>query len=300
MAILLLPVIKAITMLFSIMFIGTLYNRLFKSSSWYIASTKALFNIVYWILVPLTFVEKFSATGVSSILLFPLVSLSIYLLIAYAIIWKINFKDKETKYIVFLNSINQNNLFIGYPVLYAIFKDATMSLLFGLISIILVIIVPDFLGSGSLFSKRLLINPVVIGLAIGLFIHYFSSNGNEVTSALSWVPSALSYLSIFMMGVQLTLNFKSVLFDKKAFLIMNVIKFAVNPLVYIPIMYAFNLPVLYRQEALVLGIMPPATLNVVMAYKYNWHPDYVASSIFIMTIMSLLFVILVSFVFNIL
>ena len=142
-----------------------------------------LFDLVYWVLTPLTFIKSFSGSGITSVLLFPFVALTANLLVTGAMIWRMKFEDDQTKHIVLIHSVNQNNLFIGYPVLYSAFGNATMALYFGLVAFVYTILVPDILGSGKPSLKTIAVNPVTIGFALGNLMHYADA------SAASRVPN---------------------------------------------------------------------------------------------------------------
>ncbi|HEW64310.1 AEC family transporter [Fervidicoccus fontis] len=297
----LVPVLESIALLFAIMFAGFFYKRLFINYNWYPTTAKILFNIVYWVLTPLTFINNFSESGIMSVLIFPFVAITTFVLIAGVIICKMSFKDKETKYVVLINSVNQNNLFIGYPVLYSAFRNATMSLYFGLISFIYAILIPDIIGSGKVLSKRIILNPVILGFFMGNVIHYATPYiASNIPILLFWAPKALVYLSIFVMGMQLT--FGTDIFResfRKAFYVMAFMRFVLNPIVYLPYIYIFHISQLYMYETILLGIMPPATLNTIMALKYNWHPNFTASSTLILTIISLILATILIMLFGI-
>ncbi len=286
----LMPVLGSISLMFAIMFVGYLYKRVFARYKWYPVSSRTLYNIVYWVLTPLTFIESFSKTGITGMLALPFASITAYALVAAVIIWRMDFGDEKAKYVVLLNSINQNNLFVGYPILYSAFGDATMALYFGLLSFAYTILAPEIITGGATLSLRLLTNPVVIGFALGNLIHYATpSIAATISNMLCWTPKTISYLSIFVMGMLLDLS-RGWLSNKlkRAFYTTALIKFVLNPLAYLPFILLFHLPPLYAYETIVLGVMPPAVLNTVMAAKYGWHPEFTASSIFILTIASLI------------
>jgi len=283
------PVLRSIGDLFAIMFAGFLYKSYLRKFRWYSFTARTLFDIVYWVLTPLTFIKSFSATGVTSVLLFPFVALTANLIVAGSIVWRMDFGDGQTKRIVLIHSVNQNNLFIGYPVLYSAFGNATMSLYFGLVAFVYTILVPDIIGNGKPSMRTFLVNPVILGFAFGNVIHYaVPSAAWHVPYLLFWTSNALVYLSIFVMGMQLSFSAR-VLKGKlrHALYVIGLMRFVLNPLIYVPFIFIFRLPRLFAYESLLLGIMPPATLNTVMALKYKWDPEFASSSTLILTVISL-------------
>lgn len=287
--------IEAISLLFALMFAGSIFRARFSSATWFGWASRILINFLYWILVPITFIDTFSTRGLSTDLILPLLSS----LILIATVWGIvkAFKPIEDPSIekgIILNSTVQNNLFVGFPVLYSLFGDAVMSLYFGFIAFIFAILLPDLMGKGKFSFLTILENPVIIGMLIGLTIHYtLPPFSQEVASALFWAPSLLSYLSIFATGLSLQMSLEPVKRYNRAFLINALFKFVLNPIVNLFLLVFFSLPPLYRNEVIILSLMPPASFNTVMAMKYNWKPEFVASSSFFLTIASLLLVLAV-------
>ncbi len=271
------------------MFAGFFYKHCLERFGWYRATAKALFYVLYWLLTPLTFIRSFSNSGITSVLLFPFVALTANLLVAGAIVSRLKFDDDQTKHVVLIHSVNQNNLFIGYPVLYSAFGNATMSLYFGLVAFVYTILVPDIIGSGKPSLKTLAANPVIIGFALGNLIHYGApSMACRVPSFLFWTSNALVYLSIFVMGMQLSFSARVLRGElRHALYVIALMRFVLNPLVYVPLILVFRISRLFAYESILLAIMPPATFNTVMALKYNWDPEFASSSTLILTVFSL-------------
>jgi len=281
---------EAIALLFGLMIIGSLFRRSFYDKSWFQPFSKGLIDFVYWILVPLTFIENFSRSGVSRDLVIPLISSVLLIAIVWSAVRSSHcIADKNIEKGVILNSTIQNNLFVGFPVLYSLFGDATMSLYFGFIAFIFAVLLPDIMGRGRFTAEALVKNPVIIGMILGSSVHYaFGQISSYISSLLFWAPSALSYISIFATGLALQMNTEPIKKNLKAFLISFAFKFALNPAVNLLLLSLFSIPPLYRNEIIILSFMPPASFNTVMAMKYGWNPEFVASSSFAMTVISLI------------
>ncbi len=286
--------IEAISLLFALMIAGSIFKVRFSSERWFARASKTLIDFIYWILVPLTFIETFSIRGITSDLVLPFLSSTILITAVWIIMRFFRpISDSSIEKGVLLNSTVQNNLFVGFPVLYSLFKDAVMSLYFGFVAFIFAILLPDVMGKGKFSISIFLKNPVIIGMAIGLAIHLtIPTLSSDISSTLFWAPTILSYLSIFATGLALQMNLEPVKKNSKAFLINAIFKFILNPFVNIVLLNFFHLPPLYRNEVIILSLMPPASFNTVMAMKYNWEPEFVASSSFFLTMVSLVLVII--------
>ncbi|MEM3182495.1 MAG: AEC family transporter [Fervidicoccaceae archaeon] len=285
----------AISLLFSLMILGSIFRAYFSSRSWFEKFSKGLISFIYWLLVPLTFIDTFSSRGLSKDLVLPLASSTLLIIIVWVIVKVLKIADeKSIERGVILNSTIQNNLFVGFPVLFSLYGDATMSIYFGFVAFVLVILVPDLMGRGNFYLLAFLKNPVIIGMAIGLFIHYTSPElSSYISTYFFWVPSLLSYLSIFATGLALRMDPEPIKKYKSEVIATTVFKFILNPAVNLLLLSFFSLPHLYRNEVIILSFMPPASLNTVMAMRYNWRPDFVASSSFLLTVVSLPIVLLV-------
>lgn len=281
------------------MLLGSLFRSTLSSRSWFDRATKGLINFLYWFLVPLTFIGTFSVRGITKDLILPFTSSTFLVIVVWALIKLTKpTRDPSIQKGILLNSTVQNNLFVGFPVLYSFYGDAFMSLYFGFVAFIFAILLPDIMGKGKPSLKIILTNPVIIGMFAGLAIHYLVAGiSNVVSSALYWAPTLLSYLSIFATGISLRMNLGPIKENKGGFIATAIFKLMVNPIVNLILLQFFTLPALYRDEVILLSFMPPASFNTVMTMKYGWKPEFVASSSFFLTIASL---VIVSIVYHIL
>jgi len=252
---------------------------------------KLLVDIVYYVLIPIAFVKTYMERGlgasdaviVSSFVFFTFFTLFTVRLVSRSM-------PMEYRNALFLVSTFPNAVFLGFPVSMALFGTIHVASIYGLATLALNILVPEAIAIGRPSMVRILTIPALYGFTIGVLGHYLAPSwlASLAIEALKWAPQALSYTATAVLGARLPLGL-SVLRGKVFFLTVAAIyRFVVAPVFTLVFMLISGTDFNTCIQMIVVSMMPPAVLNTLIADRYGWHPELVASVTLILTIVLIL------------
>lgn len=248
---------------------------------------KLLADVTYYLLIPLAFfytysMRKLEVGDLLTVLYFLLfTALMLFLLI------RRGGSDGNAGYKLglFLASTFPNAVFLGFPVSLSIFGTIRVAAVFGLATLALNVLVPDFLSLRRISWRKAIGIPALHGFLAGVLVN---SLGNpHITSAvslLSPVPMVLSYTATFLLGMRLSPSISATRESARFMLITSAIRFALAPL----LAYVYSRALFIDRDTMlqlvVISSMPPAVLNTLIAERYGWRPELVSTSTFIITL----------------
>ncbi|MEM1732362.1 MAG: AEC family transporter [Desulfurococcaceae archaeon] len=250
---------------------------------------KHLVNVTYYVLIPLSFVKTYGEKGVTMDDLGVLITFVIYLILLFSMntliqrIMAIN--DKALSNAILITGAFPNSIFLGFPVSMLFFNDIKIASTLGLVTLLLNIIIPDMMAIGKTSLIKIFTLPALIGFMIGIVIHYgFGDIVDVISTTMYWVPLTTSYLATSVLGMRLSI--KSTTFKKffKSMLVVSVYRFILAPLIAMTISMSMGMNWTSTLQLVLIMSMPPAVMNTIIAQKYRWNPEMVATITFILTI----------------
>lgn len=190
-----------------------------------------------------------------------------------------------------------NTMFIGVPIITSLFGDAGVPylLLYFLANTILFWSVGNYFlaksQTGSTFSLSSLlkiINPALIGFAIGLLILYYNIHiPTYLDSSLGYLKDLITPLSLIYMGSTIgSLSFKNLGSPVDTVLIV-LLRFLVSPAIVILIFMAFPMPDLMEKVFVVCAGLPVMGSVSIVAGRYGGDAGYASFMTALTTFLSL-------------
>jgi len=247
-------------------------------------------KIIYYIILPLVFIDTFARRGLELADLSILIVSVTYVVISIVVLLFIPFKKNGAlRKAVLLMSIFQNNVFLGFPVLLLLYNDISAAAMYSLIIFVLHISVAGLLAGGReniLYSVAKI--PVLYGFILGTLIHYtIYRQYLSIAFILSPFHTILSYGAVYVLGYTLPLTLGHVREYMEVLYITSIWRLGVSPLIHYILLLLVPIPLLYYKEIMVLSFLPPAVMNTVIARIYGWKPEVVASITMILTLITL-------------
>ncbi|MEM4717739.1 MAG: AEC family transporter [Desulfurococcaceae archaeon] len=248
-----------------------------------------LIKAVYYILIPLAFTSIFLERGLTLLDLYVFIYYIVFIVILHATTTRTkNIRDNMA---LFLVSSFPNSVFLGFPVVLAVLGRIYIAAIFGVITVVLNIVVPDIISAGKISLKPVFSSTGFIGFLIGVLAHYITgSYAYVIYSYIHWSSSLLSYAATFTMGMRIPVSISVSAELKKAMIHTCIYRFIAAPLLAYAFSFIFGIRSLDRTELVVVSSMPPAVMNALVAEKYKWDSQLVALIIALMTIIYLLLV----------
>lgn len=249
-----------------------------------------LTDLVYWVLIPLTFFKTFGERGLNISDLWVLASFLLFMSLVFVFVYKLRHYDGYgVKEAIFLTSVFPNSVFLGFPVSMAFFGTIEMASIFGFFTVTLNVVIPDFMHSERPALSKLLKHPVTIGFLSGLALHYvFTEHVVLVSNALFWASPLMSYLSALILGLRLPVRFSVLKKYLREALLVGLFRFILSPLTSLLFVLVFEISWFRGLQLILVSSMPPALINIIMSQKHGWKPELVSAVTAILTLFNLL------------
>lgn len=259
-----------------------------RKSNLYVALVTTLTRVVYYVLVPLGLAAVFLRRGLLLADLYVAVYYALLLATIYAVARHIKASSPEA---FFLVSAFPNSVFLGFPVVIVLFGRIDIAAVFGTLTLLLNILVPEFMAKKKASLSALLGSPPLLGFAVGVAGHFtLGSLAEVVYEYLYWSPLLLSYTATFVMGLRMPLKLSIEAYERKFIALVAACRFAIAPALALGVGFASSLSTTRVAELAVVAAMPPAVMNVVVAGRYNWEPELVAKTVAFLTVVFLVLV----------
>ena len=233
--------------------------------------------------------EELKSNIVKCFIYSPLV-LIITMIISYILLLPIK---SDKKVIMQFANVFSNCGFIGFPVIYSIFggEGVIYASIFNMFFTIGVWTYGVILFNGNIEKndiKKVLINPSIIAVMIGLIIMVFKINIPEVLySTLDLVGGVTAPLSMIIIGVILgNTNIKNYIKDWNIYC-SAFLKLIIVPGALIIISKIINDNSIVSKTLIILAAMPAAAMTTILAEKFDKEREYSAVIVFITTLFSL-------------
>lgn len=273
---------------------------------------KSISSIVVKIALPLDIfvsvlknLDKNKLIELSSFLIYPIITVVISYVIAYAIV-KI-FRIKRGRRGIFMNAVaNANTIFIGLPLNIALFGSISMPFFLicyisntistWIFGVFLIANDSESVKENKLRIKKIL-SPPLIGFLIGIiFLILDIKIPVFLNSTFTYLGHLVTPLALIYIGIMLCdSGLINIRFDKDTILAL-IGRFIIAPLIMIVILvisiYIFNinLPLLLKQTFIVQSATPMLAVLPILASEYNCDVKYATN---LVTISTLLFVIVI-------
>lgn len=154
--------------------------------------------------------------------------------------------------------------------------------------------------SGSVF-KKVATNPCIIAIYIGIIVMIAKMYGINlpapVTQTLAAISSCNTALSMFVIGGILTEVSGDEILDKEVFF-YSFVRLIALPLIILFITRLLRLDVLPANVCVLLSAMPAASATAMLAQKYNANAKYASKLVFVSTMLSLITLPIITFLFQ--
>ncbi|ADV65135.1 Auxin Efflux Carrier [Desulfurococcus mucosus DSM 2162] len=248
---------------------------------------RVLVDVVYRVLIPLAFLKTYLERGLDSgdtwiafsFIVFTFVSAVSLSLIARG-------RPREYYGALFLASTFPNAVFLGFPVSMALFGSIHVASIYGLVTLVLNVLLPDLMAVSGFSLRRILLMPALLGFIAGLGGHYAAPSWfvNWITSALWWAPQALSYTATAVLGARLPLRMDVLRRNRRFLGVVALYRFLISPAVTALVLLVSRVDVGLSIQAVTVSLMPPAVMNTLIAERHGWMPELVASTTFLLTL----------------
>ena len=198
------------------------------------------------------------------------------------------------KVIMQFANVFSNCGFIGFPIIFSIFggEGVIYASIFNMFFTIFVWTYGVILFNGKMERKdfkKVLLNPAIIAVFIGLIIMIFKVNIPEViNSTLDLVGGMTSPLSMIIVGVILG-NAKVINYLKDCTIYYScILKLIVVPYILLFISNGINDNSIVSKTLIILSAMPAAAMTSILAENFDKEKEYSAVIVFITTLFSLI------------
>lgn len=259
---------------------------------------RGLTEILLKITLPLMIVSSFVFTfdesmekNITKTFIYAFLTFVIVAIISYLLL--IPIKSKKRKILQFAN-VFSNCGFIGFPIMENIygFEGVIYTSIFNMYFAIFTWTYGIMIFTGKVTFKeikKVLLNPCVIAVYIGVFIMKFNIQIPIVIySTIKTVGSMTSPLSMIIVGVILSkANIKENLKDWTIYY-GSIIKLLVIPILLYLITLIINDNSKVANTMLILSAMPAAAMTSILAENFNKEKEYAAVIVFFTTLISLI------------
>ncbi len=282
--------VTEIAVMSGLILLALLVNYLYNGKAFYEPLVNTLTNVVYWVLIPLTFFKTFGERGLNVSDLWVLASFLTFMFVVFVFVYKLlRCEGGGVREAVFLASVFPNAVFLGFPVSMAFFGTLDMASIYGFFTVTLNVIIPDFMHSERFAVGKFLKHPVTIGFLTGLTLHYgFREYVALVSNVLFWVGPLMSYLSAVILGLRLPVRLSILKKYSREALLVGTFRFLVSPLISLLFVLIFGISWFRGLQLILVSSMPPALINIIMSQKHGWRPELVSAVTAILTLLNLL------------
>ena len=297
-------IINGVIALFLIMLIGV-----YGSKRKIITPTinKGLTNILLEISLPCLVVSSFIfdmnddlKSNIIKCFIYSPISLIITMIVSYIALYPIK---SDKKIIMQFANVFSNCGFVGFPIIYSIFGNEGIiyASIFNMYFTIFLWTYGVLLYTGKVSFKdikKVILNPSIIAVVIGLIIMIFNLNlPTVILNTLDLVGSLTGPLSMIIVGVILSkANFIKYLKDFTIYY-SAFLKLILLPIILIIISKVINDNSIVVKTLIVLTAMPAAAMTSILAESYEKEVEYSAIIVFITTLLFLVtFPILLKFI----
>ena len=287
-------IINGVIALFLIMLIGV-----YGSKRKIITPTinKGLTNILLEISLPCLVVSSFifdmnddlKSTIIKCFIYSP-ISLIITMIVSYIALYPIK---SDKKIIMQFANVFSNCGFVGFPIIYSIFGNEGIiyASIFNMFFTIAVWTYGVMLFNGNIDKKdlkKVLLNPSIIAVIIGLIIMIFKINIPDVLySTLELVGGLTSPLSMIIIGVILgNANILKYLKDYTIYY-SSLLKLILLPCILILVSRIINDTSMVSKTLIIITAMPAAAMTSILAENFDKEKEYSAVIVFITTLIFL-------------
>ena len=287
-------IINGVIALFLIMLIGV-----YGSKRKIITPTinKGLTNILLGISLPCLVVSSFIfdmnddlKSNIIKCFIYSPISLIITMIVSYIALYPIK---SDKKIIMQFANVFSNCGFVGFPIIYSIFGNEGIiyASIFNMFFTIAVWTYGVMLFNGNIDKKdlkKVLLNPSIIAVIIGLIIMIFKINIPDVLySTLELVGGLTSPLSMIIIGVILgNANILKYLKDYTIYY-SSLLKLILLPCILILVSRIINDTSMVSKTLIIITAMPAAAMTSILAENFDKEKEYSAVIVFITTLIFL-------------
>ena len=287
-------IINGVIALFLIMLIGV-----YGSKRKIITPTinKGLTNILLEISLPCLVVSSFIfdmnddlKSNIIKCFIYSPISLIITMIVSYIALYPIK---SDKKIIMQFANVFSNCGFVGFPIIYSIFGNEGIiyASIFNMFFTIAVWTYGVMLFNGNIDKKdlkKVLLNPSIIAVIIGLIIMIFKINIPDVLySTLELVGGLTSPLSMIIIGVILgNANILKYLKDYTIYY-SSLLKLILLPCILILVSRIINDTSMVSKTLIIITAMPAAAMTSILAENFDKEIEYSAVIVFITTLIFL-------------
>lgn len=287
-------IINGVIALFLIMLIGV-----YGSKRKIITPTinKGLTNILLEISLPCLVVSSFIfdmnddlKSNIIKCFIYSPISLIITMIVSYIALYPIK---SDKKIIMQFANVFSNCGFVGFPIIYSIFGNEGIiyASIFNMFFTIAVWTYGVMLFNGNIDKKdlkKVLLNPSIIAVIIGLIIMIFKINIPDVLySTLELVGGLTSPLSMIIIGVILgNANILKYLKDYTIYY-SSLLKLILLPCILILVSRIINDTSMVSKALIIITAMPAAAMTSILAENFDKEKEYSAVIVFITTLIFL-------------
>lgn len=282
--------VTEIAVMSGLIVLALFFNYFYNDRRFYEPLVNLLTDLVYWVLVPLTFFKTFGERGLNASDLWILASFLFFMCLVFVFVYKLrDYSEYGVREAIFLTSAFPNSVFLGFPVSMAFFGTLEMASIFGFFTVTLNVVVPDFMHSEKPALSKLIKHPVTIGFLSGLTLHYvLTEYVNLVSSSLFWAGPLMSYLSALILGLRLPVKLGVLKKYLREAVLVGLFRFVLSPLVSLLFVLIFRISWFRGLQLVLVSSMPPALINIIMSQRHGWRPELVSAVTAILTLLNLL------------
>ena len=296
-------IINKVISLFLIMIIGVYGNKRKIITP---TINKGLTNILLEITLPCLVVSSFIfdmddelKNNIIKCFIYSPIVFIITILISYIALFPIK---SDKKIIMQFANVFSNCGFIGFPIIYSIFEGEGViyASIFNMFFTILVWTYGILLFTGKINIKeikKVLVNPSVIAVYIGIVLFIFKIDIPEViTSTMDLVGAVTTPLSMIIVGVILShISFKKYMSDWTVYY-SSLLKLIITALALFMIFKILKIHSVLSNTMVLLTAMPTAAITSILAENLNKEREYATILVFISTVLSLVTFPLIAYV----
>lgn len=282
--------VTEIAVMSGLIVLALFFNYFYNNRRFYEPLVNLLTDVVYWVLIPLTFFKTFGERGLNASDLWVLASFLFFMCLVFVLVYKLrDYSEYGVREAIFLTSVFPNSVFLGFPVSMAFFGTLEMASIFGFFTVTLNVVVPDFMHSERPALSKLIKHPVTIGFLSGLTLHYvFTEYVDLVSSSLFWAGPLMSYLSALILGLRLPVKLSVIKKYLREAVLVGLFRFVLSPLVSLLFVLIFGISWFRGLQLVLVSSMPPALINIIMSQRHGWRPELVSAVTAVLTLLNLL------------
>lgn len=261
----------------------------FNKTGLYALIVNFLVKIVYYVLIPLAFTSLFLQRGLLEMDIYVLIYFSVFLSLTYIYTRRLRGNDNATSLFILIGF--PNSVFLGFPVVDAILGRVYVAAVFGVITVVLNILIPDLMVKRRFSLRSILTSTGLLGFLIGTIGHYLlGPHASVIHGLINWSNPLLSYVATFTMGMRVPTRIKYTSQLGRDLLTVGSFRFLIAPLMAMLFAMFVGFSRAELVELVIVSSMPPAVMNAIIAERYGWRPQEVALMIALLTIFFLIIV----------